>query len=209
MIPTVVVASGPSFSEDQAALIFNARDAGRCRIIAVNRSWERVPNADVLYVADTRWLERFFPEVEARFGGEVWTCNASAAARFGLCYIKGDNGAGLSAVAGSIKHGGNAGYQAIGLACHFDAGKKVLVGFDMQHTDGRRHWHDDYTTTIDATGKKVIWSNADGVKAWARHFPALANDAKARGIDVVNCSIETALTCFRRGDLAAELGVTE
>lgn len=92
----------------------------------------------------------------------------------------------------TIHHGANSGYQAIGLAWHLGAERIVLIGYDMQRTGGKSHWHGDHPRGL---------SNAIGVRGWARHFDPLARDLQAGGVDVINCTIETAIDCFPRADL--------
>lgn len=106
------------------------------------------------------------------------------------------NRPGLSTEPGLIHTGQNSGYQAINLAFLFGARKIVLVGFDMQHTGGRHHWFGNHPLGM---------RNACGVDDWKKNFPKLAADLQAQGVDVVNCSEETALTCFRRSSLEQEL----
>lgn len=211
------VAGGPSYSEDQAALVNAAHAAGKCHVLVVNRGWERHPDADVLYAPDARWWEakEYGQRALAEFRGEMWTCNAAIARKFGICEIELESGAqGLGRGRTDptvIGHGGNGGYQLICKAFRFlrlvepiEDGPIVLVGYDLQHTGGRAHHHADYTDqTID--GRKVHFTNASGVKGWLPHFTALAADLKREGMRVVNCSTATALMCFERGDLAAVL----
>jgi len=91
-----------------------------------------------------------------------------------------------------IHSGLNSGYQAIGLAYALGADRIILIGYDMQHTGGARHWHGDHPDGL---------KNAQGVEKWVKHFESLAVDLEGEGIEVVNCTIETALTCFQRADL--------
>ena len=91
-----------------------------------------------------------------------------------------------------IHLGQNSGYQAIGLAYHLGASRILLLGYDMQFTDGRSHWHGDHPRGM---------GNANSVDKWARHFPAMAADLSAEGIEVLNCSRQTALTCFQRATI--------
>lgn len=221
MTAVVCVASGPSFSEVQARLICEARDAGKCRVLVVNRSWERVPNADVLYAADAKWWRRYWPAVEQGFKGECWTCQQETARELGLCYIevRGDE-VGLPKTLDYLTSGGNGGHQLIVLARKFLREWRapdphiVLVGYDLQYAggkpNGRRHWHEDYPSerTFERTKRGVKhahWTNANGVREWRAGFHVLARDLKADGIRVTNCTIETALTCWPRADLAETL----
>lgn len=216
---TVCVASGPSYSEAQAALVNAAHAAGKCHVIVCNRSWEKHPNADVLYGADARfWLAPDYGQrALGEFRGEMWTCNTAIARRFGLCEIaleRGAQGLGRGRTDPSvIGHGGNGGFQTMCLAYRFmrlfapiELDPLVLVGYDLQKgPNGENHHHADYTEQM-IDGKQVKFTNAGGVKGWLPRFTALAADLKREGVRVVNCSAATALTCFERGDLAEVLG---
>lgn len=89
----------------------------------------------------------------------------------------------------TINGGGNSGYQAVHLAATFGAARIILLGFDMQRTGGKHHWHGKHE------GRLV---NGVGFPFWIRNFGPLAKDLAARGIEVVNCTRETALECFPR-----------
>lgn len=86
----------------------------------------------------------------------------------------------------------NSGYQAINLAYHFGVSRILLIGYDMQRTGGKAHWHGDHVSGL---------TNAEGLSKWATRFPALAQDLEREGVEVINCSQETALTCFPRARL--------
>lgn len=164
--------------------------------------WEQLPNADALYAADARWWKQYWPAVRDGFRGECWTCNGDIAREFGLCQIRstGRKG-GISRDPALIHENYNGGAQIINLARHWlmatgPAPHRILLaGFDMQHTGGRAHCHADYPAG---------WSNANGVKAWAPLFVQIWTDLKSEGIELLNCTTETALT-IPRGDLATEL----
>lgn len=147
----------------------------------------------MLYACDERWWDRYLPEVRAaEFGGELWSCSRQAHKRFGTLHIRGLTKPGLSRRRGEIHHGRNSGYQAIGLAYEFGAVRIVLVGYDMQHTDGRAHWFGNHPAG---------WTNAGSVAQWVHGFNELARDLAALNVDVINCTRETALTCFRRANI--------
>lgn len=107
-------------------------------------------------------------------------------------WIRSRSNPGLCTTPGEINHGMNSGYQAIGLAYQFGAERIILIGYDMQHTGGQRHWHGDHPDGL---------TNATGVQKWATRFPALAKGLQIEGVEVINASRETALTCFPRANL--------
>lgn len=89
---------------------------------------------------------------------------------------------------------GNSGAGAISLAVMYGATKVILIGYDCQHTGGKKHWHDDH-------GKGM--TNAARIDLWHGKFQQLAEDY--RGVSIVNCTRETALKAFPLGSLESEL----
>lgn len=119
--------------------------------------------------------------------GDTW-----AAERYGLQHVDVKPGCGLGEKPGRLYSGLNSGHQAIQWAYHKGAARIILIGYDMQHTGGRRHWHEDHPGGM---------SNAEGIAGWVKGFTSLARELALRGVQVVNCSEETALQCFERGQL--------
>ena len=144
----------------------------------------------MLYACDGPWWAKHHAAVLASgFAGELWTQDAGAAQRHGLHRIRGEGRAGLSGKPDAINTGNNSGYQAIGLAHKWGAARVLLLGYDCQHTGGRAHWFGDHPPGL---------VNARGCEGWLKNYAALAVDAAAEGLEVVNCTRETALTCFPR-----------
>lgn len=99
----------------------------------------------------------------------------------------------LSLEAGVIAQGGNSGQQAIGLAHQFGAARVLLLGYDMQRTGGKAHWHGNHPAPLGNAGKLAAWPAA---------MNKLAAVAAGIGLEIINCSRETALTCFPRRELS-------
>ena len=57
--PVVIVASGPSLTKKDCRFIERERVKDKIRVIAVNNSWEMVPESDVLYACDLTWWDRY------------------------------------------------------------------------------------------------------------------------------------------------------
>jgi hypothetical protein len=205
----VCVASGPSFTVEQAALIEGARAEGRVRVIVVNDNYRRLPNADVLYAADHNWWRVHIDNVRFGFAGERWTqyesqrCETAKireelaqAKSFGCRLIDMKRGIELLPLElDRISCGANSGFQALMLARHFGARRIILVGYDMQRDGGREHWFGPHPKGL---------SNGDP-RQWVKHFEAVAATLAAEGIMVINCSPSTALRGFPRADLSAAL----
>lgn len=82
--------------------------------------------------------------------------------------------------------GQNSGAGAIALAAHWGARRIILIGYDCQHTGGKRHWFGDHP--------KGTQGNAGSVEKWPAQFRALI--PHLHGARVINATRETALRVF-------------
>lgn len=174
----VCIASGPSLTAADCALV----RASQAFTIVVNTSFRLAPWADVLYAGDREWWHHHGAEALAVCAGARWTASLDATERHGVRHRE-------------ARDFENSGYQAIELAVlEYGARRVVLLGYDMQHTGGRRHWHADHPAGM---------PNADEAAQWPARFSELP--ARFAHVEFVNASRATALTCFRRADLAQAL----
>ena len=178
MRTVVCIASGPSLTAADCDLV---RKSGAFAIV-VNTSFRMAPWADVLYAGDRQWWNQYGAEARAMMK-ECWTASIDAAERYDVKYRE-------------ARDFENSGYQAIELAVlEFGADRVIMLGYDMQHTGGKRHWHEDHPGEME---------NADRVSDWPARFAELP--MRFLEVETVNCSRETALTCFRRMALEEALG---
>jgi hypothetical protein len=99
---------------------------------------------------------------------------------------------------GVIGSGGNSGFQAINLAAQFGANRIMLIGFDMHGARGV-HWYGSN-----------CWRNAGNpldhhYVHWRSALSKQSKVLRCMGIDVVNASQESALTCFRYASIEQTL----
>lgn len=179
-----VIASGPSLTREDCDCV----ERVAAESIAVNSTFRIAPWASVVYGCDYEWWRTHVDEVRRVSQAELWTQDPVAAPKFELKYIESQRGSGLSKGPG-IFQGGNGGHQAIALAAKWGAKRIVLLGFDMQNTNGKTHWHGDHPPGMQKIPPFQIWIDA---------MEKLAVDLKAAGIETLNASRETALTCFDR-----------
>jgi hypothetical protein len=74
--------------------------------------------------------------------------------------------------------------------------KMILLGFDMQRTNGKSHWHGDHPKGL---------GNGSRYSGWLVAMGKLAKGLSDKGVEVVNCSRQSALQCFRRSTIDKEL----
>lgn len=147
-------------------------------MIVTNTTFRAAPWADVLLAMDRAWWEKYIDEVGSTFTGARYSVNLINQ-RFRVTQI-----------AQPFTAHGNSGAAAISMAAKAGASKIILVGYDCQHTHGKAHWHGDHPVGL---------GNAGRMEKWHAQFAKLA--ATLKGVSVVNCSRETALSAFPRGNL--------
>lgn len=89
-----------------------------------------------------------------------------------------------------IRTGGNSGYQALNLAVLLGASRIILLGYDMRGS----HWHGDHP-------KRLANPKESDFAAWRARFATTLPDLARAGVEVLNCSRDTALECFARARL--------
>lgn len=146
----------------------------------------------MLYAGDHRFWETYARKIFGVFEGEMWSVSEQSREAFGVYWIRHGKGQGFTEERDTINGGGNSGFAAIHLAATFGAKRIVLLGYDMQRTDGKFHWHGKHEGGL---------PNGNGFPGWIRSMGYLAKDLEKRGVEVINCSRKTALKCFPKMEL--------
>jgi hypothetical protein len=111
-----------------------------------------------------------------------------AATDFNLHHVPAIRQHGLNTDKGKINHGCNSGFQVINLAYQFGAGRIILLGYDYQHTNGKRHWFGDHPKG---------WGNANRPDRWLESIATIDLSL----VQIINCSADTAITTIPRAKL--------
>lgn len=173
-----VAASGPSLTAADLELV---REAG-IPLIVVNDCWRLAPWAWRLYACDYKWWHVHHKAAEA-FQGERWTQDKDAALMWGLNYLPGKHDVGLGR--DCLHFGDNSGYQAVNLAYLAGARRVLLIGFDMMPDGAKVHWFGSHEGKL----KDPVTFDR-----FIRAFEMMCPENY--GLEVINCSRRTALTCF-------------
>lgn len=150
----------------------------------------------MLYGADWRWWHARGPEPHEFRGLRMVAETRDAPGGWPGCISVKVN-AGFHALileGAEIGSGANSGFQAMNLAIRCGAKRILLTGIDCIGS----HWHGDHGDGLNNPGD---WQR----KAWIESFTAAAEQVAEIGVEVVNCSRETAVQCFPRMSLAQAL----
>lgn len=182
MHTAICIASGPSLTPDDVAYC-----QGKGVVYAIKENYHLAPWADVLYAGDTDWWD---PYGRAEFAGERWTVSSEASLKYGLNWIGGDSLLTWSNDPAVVATGGHSGFQAINLAVLQGAERVILLGYDLGFENGKdKHWWDKAHPRASRKSDYRLW------------LELLAKAAPLIPVPVINCSRQSAITCFPRAPL--------
>ena len=182
----VVMASGPSLTAEDIETVRQWREAGENRyVIVTNTTYQSALWADALFFYDFKWWKRYEQDVAANFAGHRVTISSASGSSVTRLQSPHFNGF------------GNSGAGAISLAVLAEARRVILLGLDCKYgKGGKRHHFGNHPPGL---------GNALSLKKWPNSFKRLAGHAKNKGVEVINASRDTALTCFPRVSLEEAL----
>lgn len=183
---------------------------GKCRAIAINRSYALAPWSDWFYGADAGWFwarhwgpERLpgWPDASA-LGGTAITLWSPAlrpenAAKLPLMAAAGvkilkhageGEHEGVSSDPGTVR-GNNSTHQVMSVLMHTGVSRVILLGVDMREL---RHWHEGYPDQ----------SHPDYEGQIVPKMRTLAEPYERAGVEVYNCSQDSAVDAFPMARLA-------
>ena len=175
---------------------------GKCKIIAINDSYILCPWADVLYASDCKWWN--VHDYVREFKGDRWTQTIGRpdwprmAHSHGINVVKGAQRINrelicrLSDDRDILYTGNNSAFAAMNLGIMAGSKRILLLGVDMQVINGKRHWFGDHPKTL---------KNKGGYAHFRKCFKKVRKALELRGIEVVNCSPRSTLSCFRKAKI--------
>lgn len=192
------LATGPSLT---------ARDVdavrGRGVVVAVNDAHRLAPWADVLYSSDRYWW-RHYRGVES-FHGLKATMEYSPG-RYAkellrwapeMFFLRLTGHYGVETRPDGLRTcGQNSGGAAVNLAVHLGARRIVLLGYNMGVPGPKRHFFGDHPSPL---------SNMSHFPIWREAFEQMAPELTRLGVQVINCTENTSLSCFPCAPLAEVL----
>lgn len=163
-------------------------------VIGINIAYMLGNFVDIVFFGDLSFFIKHQPNL-AKFTGLKVCCHPSGERYPWVKSLRraGEHYQGISPTPDKVSWNGNSGSAAISVAAHAGAKRIILLGFDMQLNDlNQQHWHDIY-------GKK----SRDTTKAlpFVRHmagFNKIQFDAQRLGIEILNCSQDSAIPNFRK-----------
>lgn len=175
-------------------------------VIAINVAYMIGTWIDMVFFGDNRFYVMHREQL-AQFPGLKVTCNPKLRApRFqrdeNIKFIPRDaqHKLGISNSPRTVSWNNNSGAAAISVAANMGVRRIILLGFDMRLSDDQKqHWHSLYRVR-QMEGKRVKKPPIVHLpfKRHLRCFPHIAREAKARNIEIINASPDSAIEDFRK-----------
>jgi hypothetical protein len=179
-----IIGGGPSLKN------FDWNQLKGKKIIAINRAYEVLPWAEVLYWTDSRFYKWYKSDIDKLNNIKV-TCRPFHNIPQDVILLKSNNYNKLDMRPSYISHGNNSGYGAINLAVKLGAKKIYLLGYDMNSKPNQSHWHSGYQSSHNHTIYNKMISQFDG----------LPKELKELNIEVFNANPNSKLEVFRKCSL--------
>jgi hypothetical protein len=198
--PAVIIASGPSLTAEDVAIVRASRQADRIRVVSVSNAWKHCADfADAFFAADRRYWKHYIGQMDKAGvprSRMVTCCNVTAATEK-IERVRAANRRGLGTY--ELTTGGNSGWMGLNLAFLYGARRIYLLGFDMQDSPkGEKHFDGPHP-------KPLV--QAMPFHEWIKRIELALPDLKRHGVEVVNCTRRSALTCFPMSTVEAELAI--
>lgn len=165
-------------------------------VIVINDGYQIAPWATYHYFCDGKWWDwhKDREDYQAFTGQRITQEKEKNCKEPGLWRVQGNAGTGVSFDPNLIHYGSNSGFQVLNIAVLMGASRILLLGYDMKFgKDGRAHWFGDHPDKI-----------RSNYASFLTNFSIAADQLKGK-VEVINCSPDTALTCFRKASLASVL----
>jgi hypothetical protein len=183
----VILAGGPSLTQSDVDLTKDSI------VIAINDCYQIAPWATYHYFCDSKWWQWHKDRSDYQsFQGIRIT--QDTVDEPGVFKIQGTHKPGLSESPDLIHFGSNSGFQALNIAVLMGASRILLLGYDMKIArTGAAHWFGDHPDKV-----------RSNYPSWLSNFSIAADQLKGK-VEVINCSLDTALQCFPKMRLADAL----
>ena len=170
-------------------------------VIGINVAYRLGDWVDMMFCGDKPFVLKNDKELK-KFKGIKVSCHsiASKPERYWMKYVAKDNRkpAGITSNPYKVSWNLNSGAAAISLAHHLGAKRIILLGFDMNLTEKQQHFHDEYHRGLILTDKQ---KRGLPFERHLKGFSVIKKDADRLGIEIINTSLNSAITAFKKVDI--------
>tara|TARA_R100000734_G_C3316182_1_gene108574 strand:+ start:1612 stop:2310 length:699 start_codon:yes stop_codon:yes gene_type:complete len=215
----VVIATGPSLNDSQIECVKESAAAGNCRVMTINNSYQIAPFTDIQIACNDNWWDHYWKEdsLLRELKADKWTRYEHQSKEFGISYIASIEKQGLSLDPSLVHINNGSGPMAINFATLYGFKKLLLLGHDMKFAkdyDGRnkipgstpRHYFGEYPKSMQHFPRSAQSVDKNGdIIGLIKNYVAMIPDLDSQGVEVINCTPDTSLKCFKQATIQEAL----
>lgn len=208
----VVIATGPSLNDSQIECVKAASAKGSCRVITINNSYQLAPFTDIQIACNDNWWDYYWKNdsLLRDINADKWTRYKHQAERFDISYIDSVEKQGLSDDPSLVHINNGSGPMAINFATLYGFKRLLLLGHDMKFAkdyNGRkkmpgstpRHYFGEYPKSMQHFPRSAESVDKNGeIIGLIKNYVAMIPDLERRDVDVINCTPDSSLKCFKQ-----------
>lgn len=189
----ILFATGPSLTEEVVEIIRPYKD--KFIMFGCNNAYSRVDYLDEHYACDNNWWTEYGPSFREQFPNlSSWSQAPEEVLKpFNVRHIKGVHKQELSTNQEYIHFGSNSGFQTLNLAYLLGCRKFLLVGYNMQHVSGQKHFFGNHPGRLDKNSP---------FQQFIRAYNNIQDEIKQL---ITNCTPDSALDMFTNKSLKEAL----
>jgi hypothetical protein len=157
--------------------------------IVVSDTHRLAPWADALYSCDAKWWVTHREDALNFKGLKITQDDSVPFPQVMLLRRTGHEG--FDPDPGCIRSGYNSGYQALHIAVQAGATRVLLCGYDMRWIGRQSHWFGSHPAQLVDSDPLVF------ARRFVPAFATISRTLKEMGVEVINCTPDSALRCFR------------
>lgn len=186
-----IIGGGPSLKTFDFSLLDNKIT------IALNTAYKSLKHPTAIYWADQDWVARHLEHVSKincfKFTSKI-NCDAyitqNISSFANSIVLRKEKDYGFSIDLNNVS-GNNSGAQALNLVANMKPYRIILLGYDMRFKDGHSHFHEGYEINNCTVYKELFIPSIN----------IMAPIIQKMGIEVINCSAISELTCFKKDNI--------
>lgn len=209
MKTAVILATGPSLTKGIMNSVRLGQEHGLWSVFGMNHLWRDYKELDHFLACNPAYYDTQWNKGLNNLKAEKWTWDFNTASKYGINYIKGRWADGFSKDRSYIHYGHSSGFQLPQIAVHQGFKRLLLCGYDMKFApdyDGLNKRIGSYPRHYFGEYEEKELSHWPSHKVKNGEFIELIEQFEKVSylnpeIEIINCTAESALTCFPFADI--------
>lgn len=190
----IIIATGASLTESDVDIATG--DQSDKFIIAINNAYTVCPQSDVIWGGDARFWDWHYNDIWINETSRFLTISSDAAEKYNIEYVASKSGMFLNFdPERPIRQGYNSSFAALNWAILQGAKDIIFLGLDCKPGKDKTHFFGEHPI-----------AHRSPYHLFIQAFEAAAKQLINTDIKIINCSPDSAVTCFEKKSISDAIG---